>query len=490
MGGCNNLEDLNNYIKENNILLSEKDETQKKEETSEIIVNETEEPEKVYKTMATTSFVTVIGYLIGMDDEKMRLHFEEHNGDLIADLRNNKEATIIRYLCKLRTALMLHFKKTDHEMRFNLKNIDSLPWYSKEDINQLRKWGIEVIQTNSRAENYTIIFNQLIHDHIDDCRNLFPDWVNWDYIRNLFIIPKRGKKNTLREEFDKYVTNLNFYPFQCYIHWNPTDSGNILLNDGKFLTLLYDQHGEEFLDRSKYRDATEGTKKSIYEFIDQSYKVAIVVDCENSDPYKLYGVIKNLDEEETGKIEKIVLYDDYHTSDAWDYLEKLIKIPVEHNEVERVSNRKSLVDVSMTAGICKAYYTERVTSFILCSSDSDFWGVISSLPDAEFLVFYEYSKCGKDIKDALSLRAIYHASMDDFYSGNADKLKKIVLRKALEREAEDLLGKNAWEITKRIHEDNHIEATEAELNSFYEKYVKTMRLKIGQDGSFYVSIQE
>lgn len=484
MSGCTNLENLRDYIRKNNISLVEDIEEEG------IAEEPIKEPEKEYKTMATTGLVTLIAYLIGMNDDKMALHFEEHNMELLDQLKNNKEASIIRYLCRLRTSLFMNFKKTDYEMRYNLQNIDRLEWFSKAEINKLRSWGIEVVQTNSRAENYQESFNQLIHEKIDACKYLFPDWVNWEYVRDLFVVPKRGKKKVLKEEFEKYKGNMNSYPFQCFIHWTPGDYGNILLNDGKFLTVLYAQHDEEFLDRTKYRDAVEGTKKSIYEFIDQSYKVAIVVDCENSDPFKLYGVLKNLDEEETGKIEKIVLYDDYHTSDGWDYLEKLIKIPVEHIEIDRVVDRKSLVDVRMTAGICKSFYSEHVSSFILCSSDSDFWGVISALPDAEFLVLYEYSKTGKEIKDALSLKSIYHCAMDDFYSGNADKLKKLVLRKSLEREAEDIIGRNAWELTKEIHENNHIEATEAELNSFYEKYVKTMRLKIDSEGRFYIDIQE
>lgn len=486
MSGITNLEDLGKFFKENYV---PKDE-EFTEEYNIVSEEDSQEPERVYKTMATTSLVTVIAYLIGMDEKTIYQYYGEHNHELISDLKNNKEATIIRYLCRLRTSLMLHFKKTDNEMLYNLGNIDRMEWFHKDEINTLRKWGIETILTNSRADKYSELFCQLIADHIDDCRSLFPDWINYDYIRDLFVIPKYTKTKVMKEEFDKYMSNLTLYPYSLYIHWNPGEFGNILYNDGKFLSVVYDQHDEVFLDRTKYRDAVEGTKKSIYEFIDQSYKAVIVVDCENSDVYKLFSVLKNLDEEETGKIEKIILYDDYHTTDGWDYLEKFVKIPVEHVEVDRVTDRKSLVDVRMTAGICEAFYRDHVSSFILCSSDSDFWGVISALPHVEFLVLYEYSKCGKEIKDALSLRSIYHCSMDDFYSGNADALKKVVLRKALEREATDLVGKNAFEITKRIHEMNHIEATDSELNSFYEKYVKTMRLKVGADGRFYIDIVE
>ena len=46
-------------------------------------------------------------------------------------------------------------------------------------------------------------------------------------------------------------------------------------------------------------------RKIIYEFIRESMRVVIVVDCENSDVYKLYGVLKNLNSEQMSKIEKL-----------------------------------------------------------------------------------------------------------------------------------------------------------------------------------------
>ena len=49
-------------------------------------------------------------------------------------------------------------------------------------------------------------------------------------------------------------------------------------------------------------------------------ETAIAVDCENSDPYKLYSVLKGLNQEELAKIEKITLYDDPNTTAGWDWL--------------------------------------------------------------------------------------------------------------------------------------------------------------------------
>lgn len=182
------------------------------------------------------------------------------------------------------------------------------------------------------------------------------------------------------------------------------------------------------------------------------------------------------------------MYDDYHTSEAWDWLSKFTKIPVEHIEVERVTDSKSLVDIKLTAGICKIFYQNQIDSFILFSSDSDYWGLISSLPDANFLVMYEYTKCGQAIKDALTQRDIYHCSIDDFCSGNIEEFKKAVLFDTLERYLPDICNINGRELAKKIYSETRIIATEKEIELFYNKYIKTLRLKVDTDGNFKIEI--
>ena len=115
----------------------------------------------------------------------------------------------------------------------------------------------------------------------------------------------------------------------------------------------------------------------------------MAVDCENSDPYRLCATLKGLDADVTAKIQKIMLFDDVNTVNAWKILESHTKIPVEHIMTERVKRTKSLVDIELTAMTCMEHYKNNVDSFIIVSSDSDYWGLISSLPDARFLVMIE-----------------------------------------------------------------------------------------------------
>ena len=442
-------------------------------------------------TVDTKEIVTTIAYLIGVRKHIMEQCFREECSELLNALYQNQDATVIRYLCKLRTTLFQKFKKTDDAMRFDLKNLNSLEWYDLENIKTLEKWGFSIIQVNYRSEKYMQDFTRLINENIDKCADLFYDSVNWEYIKDLFYIPKYSKLNVMREEFNKYMAHIECYPFQMYIHWQPSDMGSILFSDKKFLKIIYSQHGDIFTDIGSTTDADESTKNNIYQFIQNSMKAAIAVDCENSDVFKLYSVLKGLNADELAKIEKITLYDDSNTTTGWDFLKPpFINIPVEHIEVQRVTERKSLVDIKMTARVCKDYYENGITSFIIVSSDSDFFGLISSLPNADFLVMYEYEKCGLAIKKALSEHGIYYCAIDDFCTAGTGELKNAVLFTELEKQLPTIIGKNPMELTYQLYENTRITAKIKEMETFCNKYVKTLRLKINTEGAFTIEIQK
>ncbi len=302
-------------------------------------------------------------------------------------------------------------------------------------------------------------------------------------------MPKYNKPNVMKDEFTKYMANIEHYPFQMYIYWQPKDLGGILSSDRKFLKLLYEMHNDTFTDYTKYRDADEDTRNNIYNFIDSSEKTAIAVDCENSNPFKLYSVLKGLNPEELAKIEKITLYDDPNTTAGWDWLSKFTQIPVEHIEIDRVTDRKSLVDVRMTASVVTGFYRDGITSFIIVSSDSDFWGLIESLPNAHFLVMYEYEKCGTAIKSALTQHGIYYCAIDDFCTAATEDMKRAVLFAELEKHLPSLTGESPLELTQKLYEATRVTATKKEMENFCNRYVRTLKLKIS-DGKFVIEIQK
>ena len=440
-------------------------------------------------TVDTKEVVTTIAYMIGVRMSALQAGYGDYS-ELIDKLKADRDATAIRYLCKIRTVLMQKFKKTDDLMRFQLQNLHNIEWYDHENIKQLEKWGFSIIQANYRSEKYMLYITKLINENIDKCSHLFYDWLNWEYIKDLFYVSKYNKSGVMKDEFNKYMANIDNYPFQMYIHWEPVNEGSIIYSDRKFLKTVYVQHDDWFADQSKYRDADDETRNNIYNFIDTSDKTAIAVDCENSNPYKLYSVLKGLNQDELAKIEKITLYDDPNTTAGWDWLSKFTYIPVEHIEIDRVTDRKSLVDVRMTASVVTDFYRDNITSFIIVSSDSDFWGLIKSLPDAHFLVMYEYEKCGEDIKNALTAHGIYYCAIDDFCTAATEDMKRAVLFAELEKHLPAIYGENPLELTHKIYEATRVTATMKEMENFCNRYVKTLRLKINSDGRFVIEIQK
>ena len=418
-------------------------------------------------TVDTKEVVTTIAYMIGVRMSALTVSYGECS-ELIEKLRADRDATTIRYLCKLRTVLMQKFKKTDDLMRYQIKNLYNIEWYDHDNIKQLEKWGFTIIQANYRSDKYMQDLTKLINENIDKCSHLFYDWLNWEYIRDLFFVPKYNKNGVMKQEFTKYMTNIEHYPFQMYIHWQPADVGSIVYSDRKFLKIIYGQHNDSFTDFTKYKDADDETRNNIYEFIDSSEKTAIAVDCENSNPFKLYSVLKGLNQDELAKIE----------------------IPVEHIEIDRVTDRKSLVDLRMTASVVTNFYRDGITSFIIVSSDSDFWGLIESLPKAHFLVMYEYEKCGTSIKNALTQHGIYYCAIDDFCSAATEDMKRAVLFAELEKHLPTIYGESPLELTQKIYEDTRVTATKKEMENFCNRYVKTLRLKVNSEGKFVIDIQK
>ena len=287
-----------------------------------------------------------------------------------------------------------------------------------------------------------------------------------------------------------YYAHLSEYPYQMYINWIPGDEGNILYNDKKFVTLLYQRHEDRFAQYSKVSDVSSYVKGNIYDFISGSDKVVVVVDCENSDPYKLCATLKNLNYEYTSKLVRIILFDDVHTASAWRILDSFTRIPVEHIMIERIKQSKSLVDIRLTARACQEHYQNAVDSFIIVSSDSDYWGLISSLPDARFLVMIEREKCGPDMKSALMESGIFYCYIDDFYSGNSDEIKMGALFKEMYRYLDQSIHLNVHDMFDEALRATRLTMPPDERRQFYERHIRQMRLVIDKDGNVSIELKK
>lgn len=444
----------------------------------------TDDSEIIAYKDSTYELVSKVAYLIGVPKRIFENEHEAPRLEIYEQLEKDKTARIVRNLCVIRTSIERNFKYINDKMRTEYRTIISMPEYVPADsLSQLNADGVNFIKKSStKLAHHIVEINRLISDRINNCKGLFPLWINWQYIKDLFIMPNGLTEEGTKLAADLYYSNLSYYPYQVYINWIPADEGNILYNDKKFATLLYQWHNDYFGEISKVSDAGSYVKSNIYDYIEDSDKVVVVVDCENSDPYKLVATLKNLNDEYTQKIASIILFDDVHTASAWRILEQFTKIPVEHMMIERVKQSKSLVDIMLTARACQEHYTNNVDSFIIVSSDSDYWGLIQSLPYARFLVMIEREKCGPDMKAALVSSGIFFCYIDDFYSANAEEIKHSALFKEMYRYIDNHVQLNVNEMLNEALRATRIDMADAEKKQFFSRYIRTMQMSLSENG--------
>lgn len=437
---------------------------------------------------STYLVVSKVGYLLGVPKrffEQGQLKTEYYEA-----MDREKNARLIRNLCMVRTAIEQNYGKINDRFRNDTKNLHTLPEYVPQDaITQLAKDGLDIIKANYKLDNYLIDINNHISNRVNNCEGLLPIWLKWAYVRKLFIMPGGTKPEGIKRAGQEYNANRNNYPFRIYLNWGGSNQGNILFNDKKFVTLLYEENEDFFQDMSKVTDAGSITKAGIYTFLDRSQRTAIVVDCENSDPYKLYAMLNNLDANALlSKIVKIILFDDVHTSTAWKVLDDFTEIPVQHENIVRVKEEKSLVDIRLSVGATKEFYQNQIDSFILASSDSDYWGLIPVLEEAHFLVAVEEEKVGTAIRRKLEDAGITYCYLDDFCTGNSGQIKERALLKEIQDCLEEEVNFNIRDILNEALAATRADMAPGETKQFYNKYIKPMHIEVDEDGEVFLRL--
>ncbi len=424
-----------------------------------------------------------------MPREIFEKEYEPPDPEVFQFLEEQKPARIIRNLCILRTELLHRARPVPpgrpQKARWNLSD-----YAPPECAVQLQADGVALMTTFCQPWECLVEINRLVSGHINNCRDFFPLWLRWEYLRDMFVMPGGLTEAGVQAAAAVYQKSRVLYPYQMYINWQPTNEGNIFFSDMKFAILLYRWHNDDFTDLSKVSDAAPHNKVTIHSFLESSRNAVIVVDCENSDPYKLCAALRELDPETLSRVSKVMLYDDSHSASAWRILSAYTGCPVEHSMIDRVKKQKSLVDISLTAGACREYYRNNVDSFILVSSDSDYWGLISSLPDARFLVMVEREHVGEDLKATMDSAGITYCYLDDFYSGDCGDIQADALVREIYSYLEKTVQLNANAMMEHAIRATRLELSDVERQQFYNKYIKPMRLTIGKDGTVSIRLPE
>ena len=451
------------------------------------------EDEQLRYKDSTYEIVSKVAYLIGIPlkvFERDQNEFGSLKMEYYLELDQDKNCRIIRNLCLIRSAMEKYYKHINDQMRYEFKSILSIDAIPQDAIKQLGEDGINFIKGSSKfLADHIIEINKLISDRINNCKHVLPLWLNWDYIKSLLVMPNGHTSKGVKQEAEKYYTYKNLYPFQTYINWTPKEIGNILLNDKKFVLMLYHMHHEEFTDFSKVSSAGAFVKDRIYEFLDSSEKIVFAVDCENTNPYRLIATLRDLDEKYTSKISSVILFDDVHTASVWRLMDKFVNIPVEHMLIERVKGDKSLVDIALTSRVTKEHYRNDVDSFVIVSSDSDYWALIKELETANFLVMIESSHCGPDLKNALNSKDIFYCYLDDFYTGNTEDVKEYALFNEMKEYIKKRVQLNVHDMFEHALTQTRVDITESEQKQFFNKHIRSLQLYIDDDGNLQVKFK-
>ena len=430
------------------------------------------------------NIVSRVAYLIGTN-KYLFVTGENLQDDVFLEMEQIPQAKILRSLSILRTSLLKNYKEIEQKIIYDLKNIISLPEYFDPDIlHFLSKQGIEINRPNTKPSEYIGILSDLITKYASPAVKLsFPIWIRQEYIKELFAMKYRSPKDA-NNIVRKFAVNKKKFPYQMYINFPFKDNGNILFNDDKFIHLLYQVHGEEFTDSSKVMDMSLAFKSCFREFMDQAEDIYIMVDCENADIYKLYSMLKELQDHDSNglfrKIKCIELYDDIHTTKAWKLLHRFTDIQIKHNLTERVKEDKSLVDIHLSTGTCKAFYEKKIHDFILVSSDSDFFGLISSLPSCNFLVMVEREEVSNAVLDAMNEYETGYCFIDDFYTGDMESLHADALKMEINAFLKENTSVNIEKLFLSAARNARLELRKSELDSYIMKYKKNIRLETNE----------
>ena len=106
--------------------------------------------------------VSRVAYLIGIDGRYFGLEQTENMNpqfyrSVYDEMNSDKEARIVRNLCRLRTKLQRNFRAIYTEMNSDIKNLDSIPDLVPQDaLKTLEQDGIPFVRAKRRLEDYIV----------------------------------------------------------------------------------------------------------------------------------------------------------------------------------------------------------------------------------------------------------------------------------------------------------------------------------------------
>lgn len=101
----------------------------------------------------------------------------------------------------------------------------------------------------------------------------------------------------------------------------------------------------------------------------------------------------------------------------------------------------------------------------------------------------ERGKCGPDMKAALADACVFYCCLDDFYSGNSDAIIKNAIFNEMYRRIDNSVRLNVNDMFDAALRNTRIEMSQAERRQFFDKYIRSMSLRIDEEGNVSVELK-
>lgn len=184
------------------------------ENLKDIVFEENETIDKSGFRNYSKEICVTIGYLMGVNKEFLtQINDSKNIDEILAKINKIESAKAIRHLNNLRSNIMLGFKNISRSIRINSANYKPIykHEYLENDFKVLSKLDINIITGRQDLNEYIKIINQEIMKRINDIKPLFPEWIEFKHIINMFNMPP-----SIDSEREKYQINQSFYPYKRY----------------------------------------------------------------------------------------------------------------------------------------------------------------------------------------------------------------------------------------------------------------------------------
>lgn len=380
-----------------------------------------------------TSIVMTMNYLLGVDEDCFADMASKHN-TAFKKLKQNKNARVLRNLCRIRNAIVINWETVTEEMTTARKSIYSVSVMPRDAFDQLSRDGVAAAKGSHTKPEYTLSdINGNISNRLGLCRSFFPAEIDWELIRSVFTMPGGLSHNGAYHAAEAF-RRQGRHPLGVYANIKTGAGKRVFEDDLAFLAFIYGVEEKDFATQEGTMDA----KRSLESFLSASRRTIIMVDCENADPIRLCAAINMLSAPAKAKITKVLLIDDEHTSPAWRIFSRFTTIQVQREVVSRIVADKSLVDIKLATTASMEHYKNNVDSFVLASSDSDYWGMITTMKTAKFLLLLQEKKCSPHMQEAAEQAGVPISWVDGVMDRSATMLRDAIIKQTVAEKLEEL----------------------------------------------------